>query len=184
MYFLDQYYKNIVKYDLINKFNYKNLKNIPKIKKIILNFGCKNPNMKQLTISLLALELITGKKGSFTQAKSSNILLKIRKGNLVGCKLVLQKNLMYNFLTKLITEILPQMKTSNKIALNNKLNNTTAVSYKISNTLIFPEFEKNYYLLNDLPNLHITFLTNTKSHAELIYLLNSFKLPTFFYKKN
>ena len=177
MNFLEYYKKNVILYDLINKFNYKTIKNIPRISKIVLNFGFKTIDLKLLYTSFLALELITSKKGIFTQAKTSNILLKIRKGNPVGCKVILKKNLMYSFLNKLIIEIFPKMKPLNTILYKNKFSNTTAVSFTIKNSLIFSEFEKNYYLFNNLPELDITFITNTKTKQEFIFLLNSFKLP-------
>ena len=179
MNFLNHYKKNVIVYDLINKFNYKTIKNIPIIDKMILNFGFKNIDSKSLYTSFLALELITGKKGIFTQAKTSNILLKIRKGNPVGCKVVLKKRLMYLFLNKLIIEIFPKMKPLNKILYKNKILNTTSTSFTITNILIFSEFEKNYYLFNNLPELDITFVTKTKTKQEFLFLLNSFKLPIF-----
>lgn len=179
MNFLDYYKKNVIVYDLINKFNYKTIKNIPTIDKIVLNFGFKNVDSKLLYTSFLALELITGKKGIFTQAKTPNILLKIRKGNPVGCKVILKKRLMYLFLNRLIIEIFPKMKPLNKILYKNKSLNTTAISFSITNILIFPEFEKNYYLFNNLPELDITFIMRTKTKQEFLFLLNSFKLPVF-----
>ena len=75
------YYNNVIKYDLINKFYYTNHKQIPQIINIILNFNCKNLNVKNLVSSLVALELITMKKGIVLTSKKSNIVLKIRKGN-------------------------------------------------------------------------------------------------------
>ena len=93
MHFLEYYYNNVIKFDLINRFNYKNLKNIPKLEKIVLNFGCKTFELKKLSLSLLSLQLITDKKGILTVSKKPNIVLKIRKGNPVGCKVILTKNL-------------------------------------------------------------------------------------------
>ena len=75
------YYNNVIKYDVINKFYYKKYKQIPKIIKIVLSFNCKNLNIKQLLNSLIALELISAKKGFILVSKKSNILLKIKKGN-------------------------------------------------------------------------------------------------------
>ena len=88
---LENYYRKIIKYDFINKFYYVNVNEIPSIKKIILNFGCKNIEIKNISGCLLSLELITKKKGSLTRAKRSNILLKIRKGQPSGCVVVLKK---------------------------------------------------------------------------------------------
>jgi ribosomal protein L5 len=62
MNFLEHFYLKTLKYDLSNRFLYKNTKELPKLKKIILNFGCKTSDLKQLSASLLALELITNQK--------------------------------------------------------------------------------------------------------------------------
>jgi large subunit ribosomal protein L5 len=93
----ENYYINIIKYDLVNKFYYKNHKKIPKLNKIILNFNCKNINFKLLISSIIALELITTQKSIITSSKKSNITLKIRKGNPIGCKVTLRKEKMYFF---------------------------------------------------------------------------------------
>lgn len=171
MHFLEQYYENIIKHDLCNKFRYKNLNSLPKLSKITVSFGCKNSNIKHLIISFLALEIIGGKKGIFTQSKKPNVLLKIRKGQLVGCKLVIDKKLIYHFFFKFITEIIPRLKVSNKIT---KIN---AVSYEVPNVLVFPELEQNYYLFYQLNTLKIVISGKTGSSAEFAYLLNSFKFP-------
>ena len=108
MHILENYYSKIIQYDLINKFTYTRMEDIPKLKKIILNFGCKSDNIKVIAVSLFSLELIAARKGTLTKAKRSNILLKIRKGHPVGCVVVLRKNDMYDFLLKLITEAFPR----------------------------------------------------------------------------
>ena len=168
----EYYYFNIIKYDLINKFNYKNLKDIPKIKKIILNFGCKTSELKNLSSSLLALQLITKKKGELTVSKQSNIILRIRKGNPVGCKVTVTKTLMYKFLTKVIIEIIPRLK--NKIIFKEAIY-LNSLTYSFENLLIFKELEKNYLIFSQLKNLQITVVCNTKKKEELFFLLNSFK---------
>ncbi len=87
MSFLSNFQLKVLKHDLLNKFNYKNINDLPKMKKIILNFSCRTSNIKRLATAALALELITNKKGVLTRSKKSNILLKIRKGNPIGCKI-------------------------------------------------------------------------------------------------
>ena len=175
MHFLEHYYNNIITLNLIHKFNYKNLKNIPKLKKIVINFGCKTLDLKTLASSLLALQLITTKKGCLTTSKQPNILLKIRKGNPVGCKIVLTKKMMYRFFTKLIIEIFPKLKNK---ALVKKLQTFNTITCNLNNILIFSEIEKNYIIYNSLKNIQITFITNAKTTEELFFLLNSFKLST------
>ena len=175
MYFLKNYYHNILQYDLINKFHYKTPKTLPKLKKIVLNFGYKKFNVKIIASSLLALELITTKRGIITKTSNSHVLLKIRKGNPVGCKVILKKTLMYNFFAKMLINIFPQIKEFKKFRFQQKQQNT--FSYKLKNTLVFLELEQNYNLFNSISNLNITIITNTKTQDELLFLLNSFKFP-------
>jgi len=177
MYFLENYYQNVIQYDLINKFQYKTTKNLPQLQKIVVNFGYKNSNMKILASSLLALELITSKRGIITTSNSSHILLKIRKGNPVGCKVILKKTLMYNFFAKLLIDIFPQIKEFKEFYFKKGKKKNNTFSYKLKNTFIFLELEQNYSLFNNISNLNITIVTNTKTQNELLFLLQSFKLP-------
>ena len=112
MFFFETYFHRTVKYDLINTFFYKHLMETPKLRKITLNFGSQKSNFKYLVSSLLALEFISSKKGKITTSKHLNVFLKIKKGNPVGCKIILEKNTMYFFYLKLITSIFPKAKQS------------------------------------------------------------------------
>ena len=121
----NSFYTKTLKYELCNKFTYKNIDQIPKIKKIILNFGCKTTEIKQLTASLLALELIANQKGVITTTKSPNILLKIKKGNPSGCKITLRKTQMLHFLIKLVINIFPRIKNFSGFEVSKKSENST-----------------------------------------------------------
>lgn len=177
MHFLEYYYKNIIKHNLINKFRYKNITHLPKLQKIVLNFECNKFEIKHLSTTLIALELVTLKRGMLTQAKGSNVLLKIKKGNPVGCKVILKKKFMFHFLVRLLIDVFPKLKNFSTLKIvKNKLK-SDSFSYKLIDTLIFSELEQNYYIFNSLPNLNITIIANTKNQKELLFLLNSFKLP-------
>lgn len=174
---LEYYYKKIIVYDLINKFSYNNLKKVPRLTKIILNFSCKNSEIKNLAAAFISLELITSNKNiEVTKSKRANIFIKIRKGYPVGCKVILKKNKMYTFFFKLLTEVFPTVKEFKGISLNKKIN-ITSFSFTMKNLIYFKELETNFYLFNNLPPLNINLITNTKTEKELIYLLNSYKLP-------
>lgn len=173
---LENYYKKVIKYDLINKFSYSHLEDIPQLKKIILNFGCKSFELKNLAASLLSLELITVQQGVLTKSKRANILLKIRQGNPVGCMVVLRKNKMYTFLFKLLTDVFPSLRDFRGIPVSKRVSNAS-FSFTLKDLISFKELEKQFYLFSNLPPLNITFVTNTKTKKELLYLLNSFKLP-------
>lgn len=174
---LENYYKKVIRYDLINKFSYNHLDEIPKLKKIILNFGCKNFEIKHIASALLSLELITTKRGSLTKAKRSNILFKVRKGSPVGCVVILKKNKMYNFFFKLLVEVFPNLKVFKPINIYKK-SEKTSFSFTLKDLVNFKELEKQFYLFINLPPLNITLIINSKTKKELIYLLNAFKLPT------
>lgn len=174
---LEYYYKKIIRQDLINKFSYNNLKEVPELKKIVLNFGNQNSDLKTLAASINSLNLITNKENStLTKAKKPNILLKIRKGQPVGCKIVLEKSSMYDFLFKLLVEIFPILKDFKGIPLSVN-NSTKSFSFTIQELITFKELETHFYLFSNLPPLNITLITNTKSRKELTFLLNSFKMP-------
>jgi large subunit ribosomal protein L5 len=176
MNFIENFYLNTLKYDLANKFFYKNTKDIPKIKKIILNFGCKTTDIKRLSACLLALELVASKKGMLTTTKKANIILKVRKGNPVGCKLTLRNKPMFSFLDKILNNIFPNTKNFTGIKLK-KLTNVKYFSYEFHETFAFKELEEHYYLFNNLPNLSVTLVTNTKKKDELIFILKSLQFP-------
>lgn len=172
MHFLEKFYIKTLKYDLINKFIYKNINQLPKLQKIILNFGSKKSDIKQLASSLLAFELIANQKGILTTTKKSNILLKIRKGNPTGCKLTLQKYNLFNFFGKTVIEIFPKLKNFTGFSINQKLKKN-AFSYELHETFSFSELENHYYYFSNLPKLDITIVTTARNKTELIFLLKS-----------
>jgi large subunit ribosomal protein L5 len=176
MHFIENLYFKTLKYDLSNKFLYDKTKEMPELKKIILNFGCKTTNIKNLAASILALELVSRQKGALTKTKTSSILLKVRKGNPVGCKIILKRKQMFKFLTRLLIEVLPRTKNFDGLKLNPSVEQST-FSYQLRDTLNFNELEKHYYLFNNLPQLKITFVTNSKLKKELTFILTSLQLP-------
>lgn len=180
MHFLKNFYYKILRYDLINKFTYNNTNNLPKLKKVILNFGFNKNDIKQFMAGLLAFELISNQKGILTTTKKPNILLKIRKGNPIGCKVTLQNRNLFNFFGKMILRIFPMLKTFDEFKLTRKLRINT-FSYEIRETFSFFELENHYYYFSHLPKLDITLVTTAKSKKELIFMLNSFQFPL---KKN
>lgn len=174
MHFLQSFYSKTLKYDLINKFVYKNTNVIPKVKKIILNFGSKTSDLKQLASSLFVIEWITNQKGILTKTKKSNISLKIRKGSPVGCKVTLRNYNLHNFFARVIIEIIPQIKSLKKYKVTKKLEKNT-FSYELHNIFTFTELKNYYYFLPNLSKLDISIVTNAKNKKELLFLLKSFQ---------
>lgn len=176
MHFLEQFYFKTLKYDLANKFAYSDVGGIPKLKKVILNFGFKAADVKKLSSGLLAFELIANQKGILTTTTKSNILLKIRKGNPTGCKLTLQKHNLFNFLRKVVIEVFPKLKNFNGFTPNRQIKKN-AFSYEIHDTFSFYDLEKHYYCFNNLPKLDITIITTTRDKKELLFILKSLRFP-------
>jgi len=177
------YYNYVIKYDVINKFYYKKYKQIPKIIKIVLSFNCKNLNIKQLLNSLIALELISAKKGFILVSKKSNILLKIKKGNPVGCSVTLKKIDMNLFFFRLISEILPNINLFEGFYIK-FLNNSNSFLFVLNKALFIFELQKYYFFFRDIPTLNINIVTNSTFIYELIFILKSYKFPLIFYKDN
>lgn len=180
MHYLEFYYKTVIKHDLINKFNYKNIKELPKLKKIILDFKTKNFKTKTFASTLFALELITLQKCNFTTSKKPNIFLKIQKGQPVGGKVILTKKIMYYFLSSLILEILPKAQNCIKFKQNNKNN----ISFQLKqDNLNFYNLKEHYNLSDLITSINITITTTSKTQTELFFLLRSFQF-SILNKKN
>nr|YP_009144740.1 ribosomal protein L5 [Pseudo-nitzschia multiseries]AKJ77348.1 ribosomal protein L5 [Pseudo-nitzschia multiseries] len=132
--------------------------------------------MKNIAASLVALELITTQQGIVTKAKHPNILLKVRKGHPVGCIVVLTKTKMYDFFLKLLTQVFPNLKDFKGVKVSKKLKNKS-FSLTLIDLINFEELGKQFYLFTNLPPLNIILVTSAKTQKELVYLLNSFKMP-------
>jgi len=173
MHFFEYYTKNFVKYDLLNKFQYKKISQIPKLNKIILSYEFKKYDFRLLLSALIALELITLQKCSIIRAKVSNISLKVRKGNPIGCKVILRKKLMNLFFFKLLNELLIKIQ---KFNLNFDKKESKTFSFKVKNSLIFTELENNYQFFKNLPGLNIIIITNATNYNDLKLLLKLYKI--------
>lgn len=172
---LNKFYLKTIKYDFVNKFLFRNTKSVSRIKKISLNFGCKSNNFSKLSTSLLALELIVNQRGKLTNTSQPNVLLKVRKRDPVGCKVTLRKMQIFSFLNEAITNTFPHMKNFEGLKILVKTNNT--LSYDIKETLSFRKLEENYYLFHNLPKLNITIVSTCKDERQLLFFLNSIKIP-------
>lgn len=171
MYFLESYSKNIVKYDLINKFNFNTVTDLPSIKFINLRFNFKKYEAKSLITGLIALELITNQKSTFITSKKFNVSLKIQKGDPIGCKVVLRKQPMQQFLYQLLNKFELKNKRSNI-----ETSNFSLYSFKINNILTFDNLEKNYIFFKNLQNLHVGIGTSNLKFKQFKFLLQLYKI--------
>jgi large subunit ribosomal protein L5 len=166
---------NIVKYDLLSKFNYKNIHQIPSFNKIVLSFALKELNFKRMLQATAALQLISNQKAVLTNSKKANISLKIRKGAPVGCKITLRKSQLFLFLSKLVLFILPNIKTFEKIRFKHK--NLNSLSFLLTDLLVFSELENQYDLFQKLPDLNISIILLCNNTNEVSTFLTSYRFP-------
>lgn len=182
MQIIKNFYETVIKYDLINKFNYKKIEQIPKIKTIKLNYTKKNYNFKNLSVEILALELITKQRIKLIQKKTllSN---KIQIDYPINYNITLNKTSLNIFLFKLLTNVLSKIKNlNNNNIISIKENQSEKVSFNLVQPFMFNELEKHHNLFKNLPSLNITFILNdtkNRSNKELTFLLVSHKLPVF-----
>jgi large subunit ribosomal protein L5 len=165
------HYQNVVIYDLLSKLHFKNVFELPKMTKICLNIGFKNSNIekKKLTNIIVLLKLITNQEPLPTKSKKNNIILKIKKGSIIGCKVTLRKNNINIFLEKLLFFIVPNMKD---IQLN--LTNKNVFNFQIKNVLHFFELQTEFLKFKEIPPIDVSIHSNTKNNKDLFLLLNYF----------
>lgn len=175
---LKQYYEDVVRLDMIRKFQYANPYSIPKIEKIIVNMGVKEGavDKKQILPPMLITELITGQKSVITKARKSVANFKIRKGFPIGVKVTLRGDLMYNFLYRLVTVVLPRVRDFKGISHKN-INNTGNFSFGLRDLLVFPEIEMEYDKLSRIYGANITIVTTAKTKSETEALISAFQVP-------
>lgn len=171
------HYKKIVSYDLISKFNYKNSYQIPEIVEISINMSSLKltSDKRQIIPLLVAIELISGQRGTLTISKKNRIHLKIKKGMVMGCKVTLNKKNSYNFLENLIIFVLPNLKEFKGFSINEKT--PSILSFKIDDVLSFFELNNEFLNFSQLPPINVTIKVNSKDIDETKLLLNSFNFP-------
>ena len=171
----EKYEKTIVS-DLMSKHNYKNVMEVPKLEKIVVNIGCGDAttNSKLLEAALKDLETITGQKPVATKAKKSIAGFKLREGQAIGCKVTLRGENMYNFLDKLISITLPRVIDFRGIS-NKAFDGRGNYTLGLTEQLIFPEIE--YDNVVKVRGMDIVFVTSAKTNEEALDLLKGFGMP-------
>jgi large subunit ribosomal protein L5 len=168
------YYEKIVKQDLLTKFNYSNLFEIPALKKICLNFQVSQYSLKHIIPLVSALTLLSYQKPFLIRSKQANLVLKLRKGMPIGCMVTLRKKKMYSFLERFLFLILPQLKESEKPCFKIGKNH---IFFTLKNLYLYKEIEKQYENFQDLPNLNMLIIVNTQKKDQIHSLLSALKFP-------
>ena len=171
----EQYQSEIVE-ALTKKFGYKNVMEVPKLDKIVINMGVgeAKENAKALETAIKDMEIIAGQKVVVTRAKKSVAKFKIREGMPIGCKVTLRGDRMYEFADRLINLALPRVRDFRGVN-PNAFDGRGNYALGIKEQLIFPEIE--YDKVDKVRGMDIIFVTTAKTDEEARELLAQFNMP-------
>ena len=169
-------YKEEIVPALIKEFGYKNINEVPKLVKIVLNMGLGDAkdNSKSLNTAIDELTLIAGQKPVATKAKKAISNFKVRAGMKVGAKVTLRGKRMYEFFDRLVGIALPRVRDFRGIS-DKSFDGRGNYSMGIKEQLIFPEIS--YDKVEKIRGLDISFITTAKTDAESKALLKALGLP-------
>ena len=173
---LKEMYKDEIVDAMIKKFGYKNIMEVPKLDKIVINMGVgeAKDNAKALESAVKDMETITGQKAVLTRAKHSIANFKIREGMPIGCKVTLRGEKMYDFADRLINLALPRVRDFRGVT-PNAFDGRGNYALGIKEQIIFPEIE--YDKVDKVRGMDIIFVTTAKTDEEARELLRLFNMP-------
>ena len=173
---LKELYKDEIAPAMAKKFGYKNVMEIPKLDKIVINMGVgeAKENAKLLEAAVKDMETITGQKAVLTKAKNSVANFKIREGMAIGCNTTLRGEKMYEFLDRLVNLALPRVRDFRGVN-PNAFDGRGNYALGIKEQIIFPEIE--YDKVDKVRGMDIIFVTTAKTDEEARELLTLFNMP-------
>lgn len=173
---LRKHYEEKVRPALQNEFNYANPMQVPKLEKIVINMGVGEAaqDAKKIEAALAELTLISGQKPVSTKAKKSIAQFKLREGQVVGCKVTLRADRMYEFLDRLINIALPRVRDFRGVS-SKSFDGRGNYALGMKEQLVFPEI--NYDKVDATRGMDIIFVTTAESDAEAKALLKGFDMP-------
>ena len=173
---LKKYYQTELREELKNKLNLKNVFEVPKITKIVVNMGVGEAasDSKKIESATNDLSTITGQKPMITKAKKSIAGFKLRKGVNIGCKVTLRKDRMYEFLDRLIYIALPRVRDFKGLS-KKSFDKSGNYSIGIKEQIIFPEI--NYDKIDKVRGMDVSIVTSTNDKNHALELLKGFNLP-------
>lgn len=173
---LKETYQNEIVPAMVNKFGYKNIMQVPKLDKVVINMGVgeAKENAKLLEAAMADLEIIAGQKPVATRAKNSIANFKLREGMPIGCKVTLRGEKMYEFVDRLINLALPRVRDFRGVN-PNAFDGRGNYALGIKEQLIFPEIE--YDKVDKVRGMDIIFVTTANTDEEARELLTQFNMP-------
>ena len=171
----ENYEKEVVPY-LVKKFNYKNVNEVPKLVKIVINSGLGDvkDNAKSVQIAHDELKTISGQKPIITKAKKSVANFKVREGMNIGLKVTLRSNRMYEFYDKFVSIALPRVRDFRGVN-PNSFDGRGNYALGVKEQLIFPEIS--YDQVEKIRGFDICFVTTAKTDEEARELLGAMGMP-------
>ena len=173
---LREYYDATVKQALIQEFNYKNVMEVPRIEKIVVNVGVGKAvtDSKKVKSAFEELAQITGQQPVVTKAKKSVAAFKLREGMSIGCKVTLRKERMYEFLDRLVTIALPRVRDFRGLS-GKSFDGRGNYAMGLKEQIVFPEID--YDAVDEIHGMDIVICTTAKTDAEAKALLKGFDFP-------
>ena len=173
---LKEQYQNEIVDAMIKKFGYKNIMEVQKLDKVVINMGVgeAKENAKVLESAIADMEKIAGQKAVVTRAKNSVANFKIREGMPIGCKVTLRGEKMYEFVDRLINLALPRVRDFRGVN-PNAFDGRGNYALGIKEQLIFPEIE--YDKVDKVRGMDVIFVTTAKTDEEARELLRLFNMP-------
>ncbi len=173
---LKEQYQNEIVDAMIKKFGYKNIMEVPKLDKIVVNMGVgeAKENAKVLEAAIKDMETITGQKAVSTKAKNAIANFKIRENMPIGCKTTLRGEKMYEFLDRLINLALPRVRDFRGVN-PNAFDGRGNYALGIKEQIIFPEIE--YDKVDKVRGMDVIIVTTAKTDEEARELLTQFNMP-------
>ncbi len=173
---LKDHYRNEVIPALMEKFQYKNVMEVPKLEKVVINMGVgdakENPRFLEAAVKDLAT--ITGQQPVVTKAKRSVAAFKVREGMNIGAKVTLRGDKMYDFVDKLFNVALPRVRDFRGLSINS-FDGRGNYSLGLKEQLIFPEI--NYDDIEKIRGMDIVFVTTAKTDEEAAEFLRLMGMP-------
>jgi large subunit ribosomal protein L5 len=171
-----EFYRDEVAPALIERFKYSNVMETPKLKKICLNMGvgAAIQNPKLMDNSVAEMTLLAGQRATITRAKKSVAAFKIREGMVIGCRVTLRSDRMYEFFNRLVNTSLPRIRDFRGVS-SSSFDGHGNYSLGLEEQVIFPEIE--YDKVSEIRGMNITIVTSAKSDEESRELLRLMGMP-------
>lgn len=173
---LREHYEKVVKPELMKQFQYRNLMEVPKLEKIVINMGVGEAigDSKRINVAADELARISGQRPVITASRKSIANFKLRQGQKIGCKVTLRRERMYEFLDRLVTIALPRVRDFRGLS-DRSFDGRGNYTFGLKEQIVFPEID--YDKIEQIRGMDITIVTTAKTNQEALALLKGFDMP-------